>query len=178
MKLIVAVDQDNAIGWEDGRLPWRSPQDMKRFKELTTGGTVVMGRKTWDSLPAKFRPLPNRKNVILSSSFQAGRTLSGDGQTWNYINKLTAAPAGSWIIGGAQVYNRALHEGFVTELYITQVHVMSGASVRLVHDLYNWKLFAVNELSHDRAWRFEDVHVPTVPAPDPGITFLKLVRIK
>lgn len=65
VKMILALDQDNAIGWEDGRLPWKLPEDMKRFKELTTGSTVLMGFKTFASLN---RPagLPNRHNAVLT----------------------------------------------------------------------------------------------------------------
>jgi dihydrofolate reductase len=170
--MIVAVDQDNAIGHSDGRLPWRSAHDMKRFKDLTTGGTVVMGRKTWDSLPPKFRPLPNRTNLVVT------RRSAIDGLPGGGLTRLERAPADAWIIGGAQVYNQALEQGLATELYVTQVHVSSGADVRLAHDLYNWKLFAVSELARNRAWRLDDIQVPTVPATDPGITFLKLVRVQ
>lgn len=171
MRMIVAVDQDNAIGWADGRLPWHSRYDMARFRELTTGGTVVMGRKTWDSLPPKFRPLPDRVNLVIT------RRAAVDGLPGG-LTRLERAPSDAWIIGGAQVYNQALEQGLVTKLYITQVHLSSSADVRLAHDLYSWKLFAVRELARQRAWVLDDIHVPTVSAPEPGITFLKLVRIQ
>ena len=67
LSVILAFTTNFLIG-VDNKLPWHIPEDLKRFRELTTGKTVVMGRKTWDSLPDKVRPLPNRKNVILASS--------------------------------------------------------------------------------------------------------------
>lgn len=176
MKLIVAVDQDNAIGWGDGRLPWRSPADMARFKALTLGSSVVMGRKTWDSLPPKFRPLPNRKNYVLSLAPGKASALLAQGAV--PVVSLDYTPPDAWLIGGAQIYNQALEQGLVTELYVTQVHLSSGADVRLAHDLYNWKRFAVSELDLGRAWRLDDIQQPTVVDPDPGVTFLKLVRVQ
>ena len=67
LNVILAFTTNFLIG-VDNRLPWHIPEDLKRFREITTGKTVVMGRKTWESLPDKVRPLPNRKNVILTSS--------------------------------------------------------------------------------------------------------------
>jgi dihydrofolate reductase len=66
LSLIVAMSEKDRVIGLDGDLPWKLSADLKRFKQITTGHTVVMGRKTWESIPAKFRPLPNRKNVVLS----------------------------------------------------------------------------------------------------------------
>ena len=65
--MIWAQDTNNAIG-RDGTLPWHFSEDLKNFKKLTTGHTIIMGRKTWDSLPIK--PLPNRRNIVISSTNQ------------------------------------------------------------------------------------------------------------
>lgn len=65
LSLIAALAQNNCIG-KDGKLPWSIPEDMQHFKDITTGHVVLMGRKTWESIPLKFRPLPNRTNVILT----------------------------------------------------------------------------------------------------------------
>jgi dihydrofolate reductase len=65
LTLIAAVARNGVIG-VDNRLPWRLPADLKRFKESTLGHTVIMGRKTWESLPASFRPLPGRTNIVVS----------------------------------------------------------------------------------------------------------------
>src|SRR3989344_7248852 len=63
--LIAAISKNNVIGTE-GRLPWHIPEDLKRFKTLTVGKVVLMGRKTWESIPEKFRPLPGRTNVVVT----------------------------------------------------------------------------------------------------------------
>lgn len=65
LSLIWAQSSSGVIGRANG-IPWRLPEDMARFKDLTMGHTVIMGRRTWDSLPAKFRPLPGRENVVLT----------------------------------------------------------------------------------------------------------------
>ena len=67
INMIWAQDINNAIG-KDGDLPWRIPEDLKNFKNITNNATIIMGRKTWDSLPIK--PLPNRRNIVISSMEQ------------------------------------------------------------------------------------------------------------
>jgi dihydrofolate reductase len=103
--LIWAQAANGVIG-DHGRLPWHLPEDLARFKALTMGATVVMGRATWDSLPESVRPLPGRHNMVLTRqpAWQApgafvARTL-GDA--------LDAAPGDVWVIGGASVYAAAL----------------------------------------------------------------------
>lgn len=104
--LIAAVAKNGVIG-RAGALPWHLPEDLRHFKELTTGHTVVMGRKTWESLPARFRPLPGRRNIVVSRNpgFAApGATL---------VDSLEAAlkvGAGAtvFLIGGAELYAHAL----------------------------------------------------------------------
>lgn len=100
--LVVAAARNGVIG-KDGAIPWRLPEDMKRFKALTLGHTVVMGRKTWDSLPAKNRPLPGRRNVVVTRD----AAWQGDGAE---RATLEAALAGDdiFVIGGAEIYAAAL----------------------------------------------------------------------
>ncbi len=68
---ILAMDSSLLIGSKNG-LPWHIPEDMKRFKEFTTGGIVVMGRNTYLSLPEKYRPLPNRRNIVITRTMIDG----------------------------------------------------------------------------------------------------------
>ncbi len=72
LTIVMARAANGCIG-KDGRLPWHIPEDLKHFREYTSGKTVLMGRKTWDSLPAKYRPLPGRKNIVVTrdTTFQA-----------------------------------------------------------------------------------------------------------
>src|SRR5213079_2628236 len=114
--LIWAQSTSGVIG-RDGGIPWRLPEDQARFKELTMGHTVVMGRLTWESLPAKVRPLPGRKNVVVTrqADYQA------DGAT--VVSDLEAALSDdeTWLIGGAQIYTLALP--LATRCEVTEVDV-------------------------------------------------------
>ncbi len=100
--LIWAQSANGVIG-RDGTLPWHLPEDMARFKTLTTGATVLMGRRTWESLPPRFRPLPGRRNLVLSRTPQEGVETFAD-----LPQALAAATEDVWVIGGAAVYEAAL----------------------------------------------------------------------
>jgi dihydrofolate reductase len=102
VSLIWAQSASGVIG-RDGGIPWRLPEDQDRFKELTMGHTIVMGRRTWESLPAKVRPLPGRRNLVLTRD--AGFRAEGA----EVIGSLEQAlDADVWVIGGSQVYSLAL----------------------------------------------------------------------
>ena len=92
----------NRVIGRDGRLPWSLPEDLQLFKETTLGTTVVMGRRTWDSLPPAVRPLPGRVNVVLTG--QAGWTAPGALVARSPDAALAAAGGDVWVIGGASVY--------------------------------------------------------------------------
>ena len=107
ISLIAAVAKNLAIG-KDGQLLWHLPEDMRYFRETTRGKPVIMGRKTWESLPDAFRPLPGRKNIVISRNpayDAAGATLVGSlseaiGQTHEAEEV--------FVIGGADIYRQAL----------------------------------------------------------------------
>lgn len=105
LTLVAAVASDGAIG-RDNALLWRLPADMARFKALTAGKPVVMGRRTWDSLPAKFRPLPGRRNLVVSRSVSA---LPG-AEVFASLDAALAACAEPevCVIGGSEIYALAL----------------------------------------------------------------------
>lgn len=96
--LVWAQSADGVIG-RDGALPWRIPEDMALFRALTTGGTVVMGRRTWESLPDRYRPLPGRRNVVLTRGAVEGAEV---------VRDLGDAPSDAWVIGGERVYAAVL----------------------------------------------------------------------
>ena len=105
--MIFARARNGVIG-RDNTIPWRLPEDMARLKRLTTGWPVIMGRKTWDSLPPKFRPLPGRANIVITR--QAGWQEAG-AETAASLPDALALCAGSeevWILGGAQIYAQAM----------------------------------------------------------------------
>ena len=101
--LVVAIADNDVIG-KDGGIPWHISEDMKRFKALTMGHTIVMGRKTWDSLPRK--PLPGRINVVVTrqKDWQAEGAVAASS-----LGQATSGTSGTvMIIGGAEIYERAL----------------------------------------------------------------------
>ena len=114
--LIWAQSTSGVIGRNNG-IPWRLPEDQARFKELTLGHTVVMGRLTWDSLPAKVRPLPGRRNVVVTR--QADYV--ADGATVVGSLEQAVTDEETWIIGGAQIYALALP--IATRCEVTEVDV-------------------------------------------------------
>ena len=114
--LIWAQSSSGVIG-RDGGIPWRLPEDQARFKELTMGRTVVMGRLTWESLPARVRPLPGRKNVVLTR--QAGYMADGAHVVSTLQEALTDDL--TWVIGGAQLYSLALP--LATRCEVTEVEI-------------------------------------------------------
>ena len=105
VSLIWAEAADRVIG-RDGALPWQLPEDQQLFKQLTTGATVVMGRATWDSLPASVRPLPGRRNVVLTR--QQDWSAPGAVVAHTLDEAIASADGDVWVIGGASVYAAAL----------------------------------------------------------------------
>jgi dihydrofolate reductase len=116
--LVAAVARGGVIG-RDGTIPWRIPADLRRFRELTTGHAVVMGRRTWDSLPDRFRPLPDRRNVVVTRSPDwaddgAERAASLE----DAFEKLRDEPR-VFVVGGGELYAEALP--LADELLLTEL---------------------------------------------------------
>ena len=114
--LIWAQSSSGIIG-RDGGIPWQVPEDQARFKEITMGRTVVMGRSTWESLPERVRPLPGRKNVVLTR--QADYMADGAHVVPTLQDALTDDL--TWVIGGEQIYALALP--IATRCEVTEVEI-------------------------------------------------------
>lgn len=116
--LIAAVAENNCIG-KDGKLPWHIPEDLAHFKSLTAGKIVLMGRKTWESLPEKFRPLPNRLNLVITR--QTDFLVPAGVEKYSDITTALAAHKNEdvMIIGGAEIYRATID--LADTLYITHV---------------------------------------------------------
>ena len=114
--LIWAQSTSGVIG-RDGAIPWQLPEDMARFKDLTMGHTVIMGRRTWESLPVKFRPLPGRRNVVLT------RNPHYEAQGAEVITSLddVLALPDTWVIGGSEIYHLAMPAA--TRCEVTEVAI-------------------------------------------------------
>ena len=116
--LIAAVARNGVIGG-DNQLLWHLPEDMQFFKAATLGHAVIMGRRTWQSLPPRFRPLPQRRNIVLThdAAFDApGAEVAAS--LPDAIARLGEAPL-AFVIGGAQVYARALP--LAQQLWLTEI---------------------------------------------------------
>jgi dihydrofolate reductase len=98
--MVWAQARGGVIG-ADGGLPWHLPEDLALFRRLTTGSTVVMGRRTWESLPERFRPLPGRVNVVLTSD--RGWAAEGAVRVGS-VEQVLAEHEDVWVIGGGAVY--------------------------------------------------------------------------
>jgi dihydrofolate reductase len=114
--LVWAQSTSGVIG-RNGDIPWHVPEDLARFKQVTVGHTVVMGRRTWDSLPARVRPLPGRRNVVLSRNTDF--TADGAEVLGSLDTALTDPEA--WVIGGAQIYLLALPHA--TRCEVTEIEI-------------------------------------------------------
>ena len=116
ISIIVAIAQNNAIG-KDNQLLWHIPEDLKRFKKLTTGRTIVMGKRTFESLPS--RPLPNRRSIVITDI--AGETIPGCVMAYSIEEaiQLMDPLEENFIIGGGSVYRQFLP--LAQQLYLTIV---------------------------------------------------------
>jgi len=103
----------------DGALPWHLPEDLRLFRALTVGSTVVMGRRTWESLPAAVRPLPGRRNVVLSSTLEGA---TAGVEVVRSVPEVLALDGGDrWVIGGGGVYAALLPHA--DEVVVTEIDV-------------------------------------------------------
>ncbi len=107
LHLIWAQARNGVIG-KGGTLPWHLPEDMAHFKAKTAGCPVIMGRKTWDSLPAKFRPLPGRRNIVLTRSSGWHEAGAESFSSLDAALRQCAQVDTVWVIGGAEIYRQAL----------------------------------------------------------------------
>ena len=118
LSLIAAVAQQGVIGRHNA-LPWHLPEDLQHFKAITLGTPVIMGRKTWESLPEKFRPLPGRRNVVIS---RHRNYLAPGACVLDSLEKaleICADAPETFVIGGAELYQQAM--SFAQRLVITEI---------------------------------------------------------
>lgn len=119
LSLIAALASNNCIG-KGGKLPWNIPEDMQHFKDVTMGHPVLMGRKTWESIPEKFRPLPKRKNLVITRD--ANYPVPNEVEVHTSITEALEHHPGEeiMVIGGADIYRQTLD--VAETLYITHVY--------------------------------------------------------
>lgn len=171
--IVAALQPDLGIGAK-GKLPWRLKQEIKYFKDVTSHApegsinAVIMGRRTWESIPPRFRPLPNRINVVLSNSYT---NVTENGVLYfNSLDKVmeTFERAGFkhekqeigkiFIIGGAQVYNSMIQDGRVDKLLVTNVKYVGDDETKPVLDTFlDWDLTKWEKKKVAELKKFADV---------------------
>ena len=136
INIIVAMTKDRVIGMK-GKIPWNIPEDMKLFREHTTDNTVIMGKNTYFSIPNKFRPLPNRNNIVVSTTMSKTKGIDVCTSLEEAIEKAKTYKKDAFIIGGAQLYNATLP--IATKMYISHIkEYYSGDTYFPQFDYNNW----------------------------------------
>jgi dihydrofolate reductase len=141
VSIIAAVSEDWGIG-KDNELLWRIPDDLKRFKRLTTGNVIIMGKKTWESLPR--RPLPDRKNIVLTDI--PDESIEGSVTAYSIEDALGKCDKDKeiFIIGGGSIYRQFM--AIADKLFITHVHSKVIADVYFPEiDLNSWRIVTKEE---------------------------------
>lgn len=144
LSAIVAKSRNNSIGY-DNKLLWHISEDLKRFKEITTNKTIIMGRKTFESLP---RILPNRKHIVLTrdENFKVDSDMVTVVNDFNYIlDKFSDSEEEVFIIGGGEIY--ALFLPYIKKLYLTRIYQDFVADTRFpMIDLEDWNIEYQSEI--------------------------------
>ena len=154
ISLIVAVAEDRAIG-DKGNLLWHLSSDLKRFKAITTGHTIIMGRKTYDSLPKG--ALPNRRNIVISRQLKSLK----DAEVYSYIDEALKATSDEdivYIIGGGEIYKKTFPRA--DELHITLVHKSyPEADTRFPEwKLTDWNILKQEQIGQDEKNELDSVY--------------------
>lgn len=150
--IVVAADEDNAIG-KDNQLLWHLPRDLKFFKKITTGHTVIMGRKTYDSVG---KPLPNRRNIVISR--QLGLEIPGCEVVASVAEAMhlvaeQEVDRDAYIVGGAEVFRQTL--SLSDRIYLTRVHHRFDADTYFPKlDVSAWKLISREDHPQDEKHKY------------------------
>ena len=148
ISIIAAVADNYAIG-KANKLPWHLPADLKHFKQLTSGHAILMGKRTYESLPNG--PLPNRKNIVLTSVLSEGVNEGYfEANSFEDAFDLCEHEKQIFIIGGSSIYKQSLDKA--DSMYITWVHASFQADAFFPEfDLKNWKVISQEDFPADEA---------------------------
>ena len=162
--LIVAIGKNNEIG-KNNQLLWHIPEDLKNFKKITTGKTVIMGKNTYESIG---KPLPNRVNIVLSRNFlEIGKKISEDRKKYEnettkleffddfqkIIEKYKDFPEEVFIIGGGEIYKKSLELGIITRIYMSHVDFSDDEADTYFPEIDWEKWVTLIEENYD-GWKF------------------------
>ncbi|MAR40402.1 MAG: diacylglycerol kinase [Flavobacteriales bacterium] len=156
VSLIVAVSANGVIG-KDNDLTWHLPRDMKFFKDTTKGHHVIMGRKNFESIPHKFKPLPNRTNVIIT---RQSDYIAEDCIVVNSVEESieVAKKNGDeepFIIGGGQIYKIALENNLIERIYLTRIHHNFEGDTFFPNLAEDWKVITREDCKADEKNKYD-----------------------
>lgn len=163
---IAAVAENGVIGREGG-LPWHLPDDLKFFQRTTLGHPVIMGRKNWESIPLKYRPLRDRVNIVVSRNegYDAPGAVVFGSLTDALDHARSNGGTEAFVIGGGQIYSEALAMNVIDRIYLTRVHAQVKGDVHFPAISGDW---------HE-VWKEEH---PADARHAHAFTFIRLERIK
>ena len=162
--IVVAVGKNNEIG-KNNQLLWHIPEDLKNFKKITTGKTVIMGKNTYESIG---KPLPNRVNIVLSRNFlEIGKKISEDRKKYEnettkleffddfqkVIEKYKDLKEEIFIIGGGEIYKKSLEMGIIKRIYMSHVDFSDNKADAYFPKIDLDKWITLTEENHD-GWKF------------------------
>jgi dihydrofolate reductase len=168
ISLIVATDEKRGIG-KDGKLLFRIPEDFKRMTKITKDCAILMGRKTWESLPENRRPLPGRYNIVITRDLEFKINNLREGNGFAIVNSLeegimkaqeaafakgSGEPREIFIFGGGQIYKEAMEKGLVDKLYLTIVQGDFDADT-LFPDYSEFKKVIFEKSSESEGYRYK-----------------------
>ena len=139
--ILVAVSPEGIIG-KNNSIPWHYSADLKRFKRLTTGNTVIMGRKTWESLPIK--PLPNRRNIVITRS-----SIEEIDCFQSIDDALQTCEGDVWFIGGAGIYEEAMKKADLIDMTLVPDNITGKNCIYFPEIGNEWKEGENNRLEED-----------------------------
>lgn len=160
--LIWAEARGGVIG-KDGGMPWHVPEDLAHFRSVTTGAPVIMGRRTWESFPPRFRPLPGRRNIVVTRSAAWAEDGAERAASLDAALELAREAEIAWVIGGAGLFAEARDRADVLEVTELDLAVDGGDTFAPSHD--GW---VVAESRPDDGWAVSRTGVP--------YRFLTLIR--
>lgn len=153
---IIAAASENLVIGKDNDLPWHLPTDMKYFNRITKGHMVIMGSKCWESIPLRYRPLPNRDNVVVSRNlnYEAdGALMVNDLETLLKVIKTGYNNKEVFVIGGGKIYKDAFK--YADKLYLTRIHAeIEGDTFLEGFDKKEWALSHKEETISENGLEF------------------------
>lgn len=156
VSLIVAVSENGVIG-KDNDLIWHLPKDMKFFKDTTQGHHVIMGRKNFESIPHKFRPLPNRTNIIVTR--QTGYVAEDCIVVNSVEESIEVAKRNGdtepFVIGGGEIYKVALENNLIDRIYLTRIHYTFKGDTFFPNLSEDWKVLAREDCKADEKNKYD-----------------------